>query len=174
MDKENDVRKKFLFILMICCISILFTGCDTDSDQEIWSVKPATTVITETSTQAPTEEAKQEEITSEENENEQAESFARAKKMHKYADVLSGFSCGWTPEGQQLEYMSSKETPNQYAIYDVDEDGGEELIVLYTESYMAGMTAGIYDYDVEKDETILEFGEFPALTFYDNGATKAD
>lgn len=174
MDKQNDVRKECLLVLMICCISILLTGCYTDSDQEIWSVKPATTEIMETSTQAPTEETKQEEIIPEESENEQAEAFVGAKRMHKYADVLSGFCFGWTPEGQQLEYMSSEETPNQYAIYDVDGDGREELIVLYTESSMAGMTARIYDYDIEKDEATLEFGEFPALTFYDNGAIKAD
>lgn len=166
------MKKKY--ILVIGCISMLLTGCGTDTDQEIWSVESTTTEITETGTQEFTEEAQQEENTSEENEEEQAEAFARAKKMHKYADILTAFYYKQEPEGGQLEYMESEETPNQYAIYDVDGDGREEVIISYTESSMAGMTARIYDYDADTNETILEIQEFPALTFYDNGAIKAE
>lgn len=166
------MKKKY--ILVICCISMLLTGCGTDTEQEIWSVESTKTEITETETPEFTEEVQQVENTSEENEEKQTEVFAKAKKMHKYADVLTAFCCNQEPEGGQLEYMESKETPNQYAIYDIDRDGSEEVIILYTESSMAGMTARIYDYDADTDETVLELLEFPALTFYDNGVIKAE
>ena len=61
---------------------------------------------------------------------------------------------------------------NQFAVCDVDGDGREELVLLYTTSYMAGQLGLIYDTD-ETGGLRLQFSEFPLLTFYDNGTVQA-
>lgn len=63
---------------------------------------------------------------------------------------------------------------NRFAVYDVDADGKEELIISYVTTYIAGMMELIYEYDEEMDTLIEQFREFPALTYYDNGVIKAE
>ena len=62
---------------------------------------------------------------------------------------------------------------NLFAIYDIDGDGEEELILCYTTTYTAGMTELIYGYD-RADGTIREeLCLYPLLTYYDNGMIEA-
>ena len=63
---------------------------------------------------------------------------------------------------------------NKFAVYDIDSDGKKELIVLYTTTYMAGMTGTVYAYDSSSGTLRAELQEFPSLTFYDNGAVVAE
>ncbi|SFP76884.1 hypothetical protein SAMN05216343_11423 [Oscillibacter sp. PC13] len=63
---------------------------------------------------------------------------------------------------------------NQFAVCDVDKDGREELVLLYTTASMAGMAGFVYDCDTETGTLRNQLTEFPALTFYENGAVKAD
>ena len=62
---------------------------------------------------------------------------------------------------------------NKFAVYDVDFDGKDELILQYTTAAMAGMVEFIYDYDNETDSVREEFSAFPSLTYYDNGTIEA-
>lgn len=75
------------------------------------------------------------------------------------------------PDGTEAEYDSEfyDISQNQFAVYDIDQDGEDELIILYTTCSTAGMTARIYDYDEETDSLYPEITLFPSLTFYDNG-----
>ena len=57
---------------------------------------------------------------------------------------------------------------------DIDGDGNEELLVIYTTTYMAGMAQLIYDYDESSDSVRESFLEFPAVTFYENGVIAVD
>ncbi|RGZ00886.1 hypothetical protein [Clostridium sp. AM58-1XD] len=81
---------------------------------------------------------------------------------HKLPD---GSDCGFDGYGDISE--------NKFAVYDVDSDGRDELIIQYTTTYMAGMAAGIYGYDEASNTIREELLEFPALTFYNNGVIEA-
>lgn len=78
------------------------------------------------------------------------------------------------PGGMELGTDGIYEDDNQYAIYDVDGDGKEELLIRYTSTYTAGMTAAIYGYDEASGEVREELLEYPSLTFYDNKMIRAD
>ena len=62
---------------------------------------------------------------------------------------------------------------NQFAVFDVDGDGQDELIVMYTTTYMAGQVQGIFGYDAGSGQVKTELTEYPLLTFFDNGVIKA-
>lgn len=65
-------------------------------------------------------------------------------------------------------------TSNSFAVYDIDFDGEDELILSYTTTYMGGMVALIYGYDAEMKSVRKELGIFPSLTFYDNGIVQEE
>lgn len=54
----------------------------------------------------------------------------------------------------------------QFAIFDVDGDGEEELLVTVSNTYMAGMRLAVYGYDAASDAVRLEIDGFPAVIFY--------
>ena len=62
---------------------------------------------------------------------------------------------------------------NTFAIYDIDKDGKEELIVNYVTTYNAGMVKKIYDYNDVTRVVSEEFSEYPTTTIYDNGVILA-
>lgn len=79
------------------------------------------------------------------------------------------------PDGTDIgDAVTGDMSDNQFAVCDVDQDGEEELIVLFTSTYMAGMKGSVFDYDKETGMLAEELSEFPALTFYDNGFAKVD
>lgn len=58
---------------------------------------------------------------------------------------------------------------NKFAIRDVDGDGAEELVLLYTTDIMAGMSSYVLGYDEKTKEIRIKLMEFPELVFCDNG-----
>lgn len=77
------------------------------------------------------------------------------------------------PDGTVVDLMGDM-SGNVFAVYDVNGDGEDELIIKYTSSSSAGMREAIYSYDSEAGTLHQELLEFPALTFYDNGFIRAD
>ncbi len=71
--------------------------------------------------------------------------------------------------GEQLGDMSE----NKFAVHDVDNDGKDELILLYSTTITAGMAGYVFAYDREAGTLQTQLQEYPALTFYDNGIVKA-
>lgn len=65
-------------------------------------------------------------------------------------------------------------TSNSFAVYDIDFDGEDELILSYSTTYMAGMVELIYGYDHESKSVRKELGVFPSLTYYDNGIVEEE
>ena len=45
---------------------------------------------------------------------------------------------------------------------------------MYTDTYMAGQTGYVFAYNEQTKKLNTELSEFPSLTFYDNGAVKAE
>ena len=77
------------------------------------------------------------------------------------------------PDGTVMDFYGDI-SQNQFAVYDIDGDGEEELIIEYTTSSMAGMEEAVFGYDNEAGIFYQEFRESPGWTFYDNGFIRAD
>lgn len=74
-------------------------------------------------------------------------------------------------DGFETEYGKMEE--NQFAVYDVDGDGKDELILLYTTTIVAGERGLVFGWDEGAGELKTQLEEFPLLTFYDNGILTA-
>lgn len=59
-------------------------------------------------------------------------------------------------------------TENEFLIHDIDNDGSDELIILFKSYYGAGQFGSIYDHDREGN-IVLQFHSFWDFTFYPNG-----
>lgn len=78
------------------------------------------------------------------------------------------------PDGSDAEPSDSGDmAQNKFALYDVDNDGKEELLLMYTDTSVAGQVGYVVAYDSETKELKTELDVFPVLTFYDNGIIKA-
>lgn len=101
----------------------------------------------------------------------------RTVMMEAYRDILEGiYQEQRFPGGEDFGYQPGEGydiTSNLFAVYDVDFDGKEELIVTYTTTYTAGMTELIYGFDDESGTVREEFREYPLITYYDNGVAEA-
>ena len=73
--------------------------------------------------------------------------------------------------GPETEYGAMEE--NQFAVCDVDQDGKEELILLYTTTVVAGQMGLVMGWDEAAGALRTQLREFPLLTFYDNGVLTA-
>ncbi len=73
-----------------------------------------------------------------------------------------------TPDGMPSDEQDST-TPSRFAVYDVDGDGSDELILLNHTATTAGTTGYVFDYSPEAGMIATELLESTDLTFYDNG-----
>lgn len=78
------------------------------------------------------------------------------------------------PDGNDLGFSGNNMDENKFAVLDVDNDGKEELIIMYTTTASAGMAGCVLAYDSRTKELRTQLNEFPLLTFYDNGVVKAE
>lgn len=82
-------------------------------------------------------------------------------------------------ENQLADSFGSDEVMggNQFAIRDIDGDGKEELILLFTDTYTAGQAGYVAAFDETYTGQALplrtQLQEFPMLAFYENGAVTA-
>ena len=78
---------------------------------------------------------------------------------------------GISPDGLKLcapeEDPHEKAANNDFSIYDVDNDGNVELLLLWADDCVAGRIGIVYGY--QDGEVYSELMEYPALTFYENG-----
>ena len=73
-----------------------------------------------------------------------------------------------TPDGMECEAQDSA-TPSRFAVYDVDGDGSDELILLNQTVTAAGTTGYVFGYSEDGTMIATELLESTDLTFYDNG-----
>jgi len=76
------------------------------------------------------------------------------------------------PDGMQSEAQDSA-TPSRFAVYDVDADGKDELILINNTVTEAGTSGYVFSYEEETGILQTELLEYPALIFYDNGIVMA-
>lgn len=104
----------------------------------------------------------------------------RTTAYEAYATVLRNLLYGNVlPDGAFIDagWSNGDLSANQFAVCDVDGDGGDELVLLFSTSYTAGMVGYVIDFDPTytgiEDPITIRLTEFPDLTFYDNGVVKA-
>ncbi len=77
------------------------------------------------------------------------------------------------PDGRDTGFDSSYFIEeNHFALYDVNQDGSNELIVQFTTAPMAGNVETIYSYDAEQGCVKEILYVFPAVQYYTNGLIK--
>ncbi|MCM1124966.1 MAG: hypothetical protein NC429_00705 [Lachnospiraceae bacterium] len=93
-----------------------------------------------------------------------------------YNAVLEKLYTTYTlPDGTELGYDGITDLSwNKFAIYDIDQDGKEELIIQWTTTYTAGMSGIIYGFDSVSGTVKAELWEYPSQTFYDNGVVEVE
>ena len=78
------------------------------------------------------------------------------------------------PDGTALGGNSTEEIEgNLFTVFDVDGDGREELILIWSNTITAGMTELVYGYDDASGDVLEELREFPGVIFYNNGIAEA-
>ena len=92
----------------------------------------------------------------------------------RFGEILwNAYLKGELPDGSKLDWTSVEEAAeNHFTVTDIDGDGRQELLLFWTEAYMAGNQCVIYDYH---DGVLWKQGQFfPSLRFYDNAAIEED
>lgn len=75
------------------------------------------------------------------------------------------------PDGTPVETFGENDSleNNEFAVFDVDADGREELVIRFTDTYSAAMFEHVYSYDSESGSLLRELAEYPLVSYYDNG-----
>ena len=178
------MRKFITFGLTFLMGTMFLTGCGKEGDkettvgqtttQEIVQTSDATTE--ETTTVTTTESTTTEETTVNENtdnENTSVISSDDSKaRINAYKAALKSMKENLkTPDGMELgePFESASVDDNTFGIDDIDNDGRDELIVNWENTYTAGMIQLIYEYNPENDTWNQEFLDYPGTQFYSNG-----
>lgn len=127
-------------------------------------------------TETKVSEGTEETTADQDSESADGAGFDQEAMKEAYQSILKGIYYDHTfPDGQACDWDDTQDmSQNQFAVYDIDQDGKDELILSYTTGSMAGMAELIYDFDNNTKTANEELREFPALTFYDNGIIQAD
>lgn len=182
--------KRFLTLLLCCCLLSLTAcggppapGSDGPSkpepvqEQEAPADEAPETPAQEEPQEEPQEAPEPEEVPAEPAESPEAPAQEdRAPMLAAYQGALETLLSEhrFPEDTESRTFFGDTPSGDQFAVFDVDGDGREELILTYTDTSMAEMEIGIYGYDAEEDCLVQELAAFPMLTFYDNGVIQAD
>lgn len=91
-----------------------------------------------------------------------------------YYSVLDKLYTTYTlPDGTDLSYDGILDiSDNCFAIYDIDYDGQEELIIVWDTTYTARQSVIVYGYDSAAGTVRTELWQYPLQIFYDNGVVE--
>lgn len=177
---------KRILTLLICCCLLSLTACGAPSapgsdgpskpepaqEQEI----PAEETPESPAAEEPQETPEPEEVPAEPTESPEIHAQEdRAPMLAAYQAALETLlnEHRFPEDTESRTFFGDTPSGDQFAVFDVDGDGRDELILTYTDTSMAEMEIGIYGYDAEEDCLVQELAAFPMLTFYDNGVIQA-
>lgn len=104
-----------------------------------------------------------------------AQSVVQNSQMEAYVAALNGLYYNHIyPNGDTLPPSADGDYSdldlNQFAVYDIDSDGEDELLFLCSNTDFAKMQLIVYRYDTDFPGSLMvELFETPDTTFYDNG-----
>lgn len=90
-----------------------------------------------------------------------------AQKLAFGKILWDAYLYGILPDGKSLEQTNSRSGENSFAIFDVDNDGQDELLLYWIDAGMAGTVGYIFGY--RNRMVYTELSGFPSMQFYDNG-----
>lgn len=109
-------------------------------------------------------------------EGGQSTDSERAAALEAYITILEDiFFDQKFPGDQDYGYQPMQEydvATNQFAVYDIDGDGKEELLITYSTTYTAGQGELVYGFDSAAGTVTEELRAYPLLTYYDNGVVE--
>ena len=154
--------KRLALIVTAALLSMLFYGCGslvykTEIDTDMVSVK---------------DDMEAQELA----EQLQTDTYEETVVKVAYAEALENMIINRIfPDGRAVETFNEDDSleNNEFAVCDVDADGMDELIIRFSDTFMAGMVEMVYGYDSGTDSLMKEVSQFPALTYYDNGTMTA-
>ncbi|MCM1327666.1 MAG: hypothetical protein NC243_07515 [Lachnoclostridium sp.] len=97
----------------------------------------------------------------------------RADQNKAYGEIL--WDVYYLGEIEGIEYTAPNREGNKngdFAIYDIDGDGLEELLLSFDGGNMASMSEYIWGY--ENGKTHVELSEWPSMRYYNNGIIEVD
>ena len=107
-------------------------------------------------------------------DNQNSSAVGDDRRIAAYQAVLTnGMQYHQFPDARDLGYDGSDMDQNRFAIFDIDGDGNDELVFMYTTTYNAAMSVMIYDFDSTTGMVREEFFQYPSVTYYDNGIIMA-
>lgn len=150
--------KMYRFWIAVMCFAAVLSGC---GKKEV----PAVTTVPE-ATQPPA--AAQPRLTEEELEKKRLRAYCQTVENFAYEQRL--------PDGRQAQLDSGfgAMEGNYFALYDVDGDGTEELVLSFSTCPAAEMALFVCGYDGLAGAVTQELTEFPAVTFYPGGVAVAE
>lgn len=100
--------------------------------------------------------------------------YEQIVEKEAYYSVLDKLYTTYTlPDGTDLSYDGILDlSDNCFAIYDIDYDGQEELIIIWDTTYTAGQSVIVYGYDSAAGTVRTELWQYPLQIFYDNGVVE--
>lgn len=105
----------------------------------------------------------------------QPEETVLSPRLEQYRQVLRDILEQQVfPNGLELGYDDTDLSLNKFAVTDIDEDGKQELLIVYTTTYYGGNTLMVYDYSEDTGELREELRAFPGVSFLGGGMAKAN
>lgn len=167
-------KKKLLLLAAVCVLLCNLTACGkTDNDitlpeneappqtqtepAEIPSIPEPADIRPEDSPEEPSEPAESE-------EPEPPQTGGNAM-LAAYAGILEEMCDQFAEWKNPNDQMSD----NHFAVFDIDGDGGEELVTEFCTGPVAALEINIYGYDSQSGEVFSELCEYYGATVYDNG-----
>ncbi len=170
--REEDMKKALCKWAALCLAAAMLVGCGSDGTGN--GLEDMGVSLTD----GPGGNADGQESGGQDSSQAPAEDGSGSAAMYEaYVKVLEDIYFDQKfPDGTEhgLQPASADITDNMFAVYDIDADGREELIVFYTTTYTAGMVEIIYDYDSGTGDVREEFLAYPMRTYYDNGIVEVE
>ena len=161
--------------------SVTVETADTEIEEEVSADKEDALnddTTLEEDTESIEEEAQEEAESVTEEEIISDDDYDRGSAVAAYQQALTQLCENLVfPDGVEAELDSAfyDISENQFAVCDVDMDGRDELILLYTTTVTtAGVRGCIYDYDEVTDTLYSELINNPRFRIYDNNVIEVD
>lgn len=172
--KRTMIKQKILIVTTLILLFCLTACTNRVMNDNMTNEEAVDETIEEAETENIEENTATEEDTIEETETNDLQAD-RTSMIEAYTSILKGVYTNHSfPDGNDYGFDETyNSSDNKFAIYDIDQDGKDELIIEYVTTAMAGMTEKIYGFNASTNAASEEFSEFPNLTYYDNGVIEA-
>ncbi len=169
--------KKQISAFLLAFLMLSLSGCSNETSvTETTTDTSATETISETTTSETTTTKANTQSTSVTSETtETSAEIVNEKIPQSYGEILRDIYYDYNFydfQKLQADWLSGYDMNNNtFAVYDVDNDGNDELVVLFTQTATAGERGFVYGYD-SAGSIMIEFLAFPSFIFFDNGIIK--